>query len=577
MSLSRVSRSQAASIGVWLQQKYQGVCSSVNSSTLIGLVGAALTVALLLVPPLPWNVRIPLYLITLVWTLLRPRTALYLMAIAVPWGSLDTVGLGGLRLNAADILVGFLAAAWLMSWVLPGKAQNNGPRDRGKGQLPIYLVIAIVALIAVMVLSITVAVSKKDSLKEIFKWLEFIVLILLGSQYLRTRREIWTLVGFIVVAAISQSFYGYLQAAFNLGPTSFIRSASLRVYGTFNQPNPYAGYLNMALVVTLTITLLAKDWLLRVATGLATIIIGGAFYLTQSRGGQVALIAALIFIILTGVQRVRVWMRVIIVALLTLVLGMVAGLVPFTALNQINHFLGLSGISLTTPDAQDFSTAERLAHWIAGINMYMAHPVLGVGIGNYPDVYAHYYVTIFINSLGQAHNYYINIAAETGTIGLIVYICFVTALLCAGGSAVHRICQNCLRARHDLPRLNERIQSPIGLSKKLALLIHPVRFIQHYHRQQRVIVFRQLASDRALAIGLMASLITISVHNLVDDLYDHSLTNLLALLIIALLRLGRLSVQEAHTDNVTPTPLTLPRRAPRIRAQARVGVQANAE
>jgi O-antigen ligase len=465
------------------------------------------------------------------------------MAFAVPWGSLDTIDLHGLNLNAADLLVGFLALGWLMSWALPTYLKGSGPRDREKGRLPVYLILAMLALIGVMVLSITVAISKKDSLKEIFKWLEFITLVLLGAQYLRTRRDIWTLVVFLLLAAISQALYGYAQAVFSLGPASFVRSFNLRVYGTFNQPNPYAGYLNMALVVALSLTLLGRNWLTRISAGLATCLIGGAFYLTQSRGGQVALIAALIFIILTGVRGIRVWMRVVLIGLLTVVAGMVAGVIPLYLFDQVNRFLGLTGISLTAPNPADYSTAERLAHWIAGLRMYAAHPVLGVGIGNYPDAYAQYYVTIFVNSLGQAHNYYINIAAETGTIGLVIYLLFVLAMLWAGGNAVRSIGRAYWQARQQLPDTREHVQAP-PRRDKLQMLLHPARFLQYYRSQSLLEAFGQLTNDRALAIGLMASLITVCVHNLVDDLYDHSMTNVLALLLIALIRLGTITTYE---------------------------------
>jgi O-antigen ligase len=485
------------------------------------------------------------------------------MAFAVPWGSLDTMNLHGLNLNAADLLVGFLAVGWLMSWVMPAYLKGIGPRDREKGQLPLYLILAMFALIGVMVLSMTVAISKKDSLKEIFKWLEFLTLVLLGAQYLRTRRDIWTLVTFLLVAAISQALYGYAQAVFSLGPASFVRSFNLRVYGTFNQPNPYAGYLNMALVVALSLTLLGRNWLTRIGAGLATCLIGGAFYLTQSRGGQVALIAALIFILLAGVRSMRTWIRVVLIGLLAVVAGMVAGVIPLYLFNQVNRFLGLTGISLTAPNPADYSTAERLAHWIAGLRMYAAHPVLGVGIGNYPDAYSQYYVTIFVNSLGQAHNYYINIAAETGTIGLIIYLLFVLAMLWAGGSAVHAIGRAYWQARQQLPRNHEHIQAPPGKRQKLHLLLHPARLLQYYRRPSVLEAFGQLTNDRALAIGLMASLITVCVHNLVDDLYDHSMTNLLALLLIALIRLGTITTYEpvesrqgsrASTVGVGPQP-----------------------
>lgn len=552
MSISRVSSSPQARFAAWLRAKYQAARDAIAAPTLIGVIGAALAVILLLLPPLPWNIRIPFYLILLLWTILRPRLALYLMAFAVPWGSLDFISLGGLRLNSADLLVVFLLIGWLLSWGLP--TYMGGGRDREKGKVPAYLFVAILLLIGVMVLSMTVAISKKDSLKEISKWLEFIALVMVGTQYLRTRRQVWTLVCFIIAAAITQAFYGYAQGIFGLGPANFIRGFSLRVYGTFDQPNPYAGYLNMSLVIAISILLLGRNWLTRVLAGIATALIGGAFYLTQSRGGQVALASALVFIILMGMPRIRTWMRIVIVGLFVIIEGMVAGIIPLYLFNQVNHFLGLTGISLTAPNPADYSTAERLAHWIAGINMYLAHPILGVGIGNYPDAYAHYYITIFVNSLGQAHNYYINIAAETGTIGLVVYLIFVIAMLVAGGRAVRKVSQRRAQARAGMPHVKERVKAPLGRREKLALLLRPARFLQHYRRQERFEIAGRLTNDRALAIGLMASLITICVHNLVDDLYDHSLTNLMALLLIALLALGRVTANAPISGDLHSEP-----------------------
>jgi O-antigen ligase len=573
MDIFRVRGLQQIRSASWLRTTYRAARNSVAAPTLLGLIGAALAVAILLVPPLPWNIRIPFYLILLIWTILRPRLALYLMAFAVPWGSFDYISLSGLRLDSADILVGFLGIGWLLSWGLP--TSMGGGRDREKGQVPIYLFLAMLLLIGVMFLSMTVAISRKDSLKEIAKWLEFIVLIMLGAQYLRTRRQVWTLVCFVIAGAISQAFFGYAQAIFSLGPQSFVRDFNLRVYGTFDQPNPYAGYLNMSLAITLSLLLLGRNWLTRVLAGVATCLIGGAFYLTQSRGGQVALISALLVIILAGMPRIRAWMRVIIVALFVVVLGMVADLIPLYLFNQVNQFLGLTGISLQDPSPTTFSTAERLAHWIAGINMYLAHPLLGVGIGNYPDAYPTYYVTIFVNSLGQAHNYYINIAAETGTIGLVIYLFFVGSILVAGGRAVHQVSQRRAESRADSPLRKEHISAPLSKNDKLMLLVRPARFLQHYRRQARFETAGQLTNDRALAIGLMASLVTICVHNLVDDLYDHSLTNLMALLIIALIALGKITSQGArastqatptNNEHQTPAPIPAPvRGAHRIR------------
>jgi O-antigen ligase len=50
--------------------------------------------------------------------------------------------------------------------------------------------------------------------------------------------------------------------------------------------------------------------------------------------------------------------------------------------------------------------------------MFLDHPWLGVGAGNYAQAYPDYYVSSWIEPLGHAHNYYINMLAELGVVGL---------------------------------------------------------------------------------------------------------------------------------------------------------------
>lgn len=517
---------------------YRASRNFVTSSNLAGLICVVLALFILLVPPLPWNIRLAFYLPVLVWTILRPRVALYLMPLCVPWGSVDFIEIKGLRLNSADLLVIFLAIGWLMSFELH---QKIGPRDREASHIPPYLVIAMLALLFTMVLSTTVALNISSSLKEISKWLEFIIVILLGGQYLRTRRQIWAIVALICLAGISQAFYGYIQAFFNLGPQSFIRDASLRVYGTFDQPNPYAGYINIPLSISLALTLLGRNWLTRILAGLTTIILGIAEYLSQSRGGEMAIAAALVFIVLAGMPRIRTFMRVFIILLLGLFEGLLAGWIPLHIFSPVMHFLGLVQISFLEPTSQDYSTAERLAHWFAGLHMFLDHPLLGVGIGNYANAYPQYFITIFTDPLGHAHNYYINIAAETGSIGLTAFVLFLLAVFVAGRHSLLEISKKWRQAKAQAPQSKQAIQAPLGRAKKLKLLLRPLSLIQYYQGQEQFQLVRILTNDRALAIGILAALIAISVHNFVDDLFVHSLTNLLALLLIALIRLERVT------------------------------------
>ncbi|HLX58164.1 MAG TPA: O-antigen ligase family protein [Ktedonobacteraceae bacterium] len=522
----------------WLTTRQDKLHEIITVPNLVGVIGCAVLLFLLLVPPLPWNIRLPLYFMALVWTILRPRVSLYLLAFCVPWGSLDYIDVSSLRLNSADILVIFLALGWLINCALP---VYTGLRDRDAAHIPVYLILAMFALLGIMLLSMTVALNKSDSLKEISKWLEVLVILLLGSQYLRTRRQVWTIIVLVCIAGMTQAVYGYAQAFLSLGPQSFIRSDILRVYGTFGQPNPYAAYINLPLSIALAVTLLGRDWLTRVLAGIATITLAVAEFLSQSRGAEIALATAFAFIILAGVPGIRKLFRVLIIALLGFVEALLLGWVPQTLFSPALKFLGLSGISLTEPSNQDFSTAERLAHWIAGLHMYFDHPILGVGIANYPDAYPPYHIANFLDPLGHAHNYYINVAAEMGTIGLIVYLLFLLAIFAAGAHALRALNKKYWQAKALPVQPQPPIQAPLGTGNKLKLLLHPFSLVRHSQRQWPLEIPGMLTNDRALAIGLIAALITVQVHNFVDDVYVHSLTSLIALLLIALIRLERVT------------------------------------
>jgi O-antigen ligase len=494
---------------------------SFTFANIVGLLGAILTILCLVGLPGSnfWNIRIPLYLLLSVCTILRPRTALYLLPIAIPWGSLDTVTFGKLNANSADILVILFIVSWLCGYALRSQGiLRSGPLDQEESPLPRYLVVGAFALLFAMIVSTVTAFSVNTSIKELIKWIEFVAVLLLGAKYLRTRRQIWTLVVIMLLAGISQAFYGYAQDFFNLGPQSFIRNGGLRVYGTFNQPNPYAGYINMSLPIALSLMLLGRNWATRILTGTGTLILGVAEYLTLSNGGEIAISAAVALILIVGFPQLRKLAAIAGVAALGLIAALTAGIIPMRLTKPILNKLGLVAISFTAPSPQNYSTAERLAHWLAGIGMFLDHPFTGVGIGNYGIVYAHYHVGIFVNSLDHAHNYYINISAETGVIGLTAFIFLIVAIFVAGTHA-YKVVNSSYRS------MKMAYMKPKAGKSRLEVLLSS-------HALGNVL------NDRALVIGLLASLLGVCVHNLVDNLYVHGMTILFALLIIALVRVA---------------------------------------
>lgn len=78
---------------------------------------------------------------------------------------------------------------------------------------------------------------------------------------------------------------------------------------------------------------------------------------------------------------------------------------------------------------------ERLVTWAAGIRMFRAHPIGGIGLGNFKALTLSYETGNF-KVLTLAHNTYIEVAAELGLPGLLLFaFIFGAGLLNAGAAA----------------------------------------------------------------------------------------------------------------------------------------------
>lgn len=350
--------------------------------------------------------------------LLSPTIGIVLVAAAIPFGRLMPVLPG---INLVDVLVGFALLAWLL----------QGMAKRRIVFRPPPLMWPLLAFVWVCGLSLTQASSWREGVTEWMKWVEFAALYLLGAQVLN-RRSNRTVIASLVLAGVAQVGIGAYQFWGQVGPEAFMLSGRfMRAYGTFQQPNPYAGYLGYLAppAVSLAITMGGCWWASRRPRDLAAAavwaVIGGALgagiLMSWSRGAWIALTASMV--VVAGLRSRRstaaIFAAALLLVLLTALLG--TGWLPDSIVARIgdlgNTIVG-SDLAQTEITDANFSVLERLAHWQAGIGMFEDHPWLGVGIGNFGVTYAAYAPPHWYEPLGHAHNIFINFLAETGTLGL---------------------------------------------------------------------------------------------------------------------------------------------------------------
>jgi O-antigen ligase len=322
-------------------------------------------------------------------------------------------------------------------------------------------------------------------LPELIKWLLVLALFLMVVDHVDARLLPWLVGGLLFIGAF-QAAVGLWQFGLRgTGPDHFaiLNERFFRAYGTFEQPNPYAGFLGLVfpLGVGILLVWLARRirnqgatlslWavgLLAVATGM----MGAAILASWSRGAWLGMGVALL-VMFAALPR-QTWLGVGLVALFVVgTLGLYAvDLLPTPVAERLTDFTQYAGFEdvrgVGINDA-NFAVIERLAHWQAALEMWRANIWTGVGFGDYEPAYPAFQLINWPIPLGHAHNYLLNVAAETGIVGLIAYV-----------------------------------------------VLWSVVFVQTWRLTRRD---RLQGWWRGLAIGLLGAWTHLSVHNLFDNLY----------------------------------------------------------
>jgi O-antigen ligase len=170
-------------------------------------------------------------------------------------------------------------------------------------------------------------------------------------------------------------------------------------------PNYFTASALVALPLALAFSGHATRWWLRYAARACALLTLAAIALAASRGGLLGL-AVLLGYLAWRRRRLR-QLTLAVVACVPLML-----LWSNSPLNRLLH-----------PTASDTrSTDTRLALWQAGLRMIAAHPVTGIGLGNFKVEVQDYAVSgTNLNLDHIAHNAYLEIAAEMGLPALALY------------------------------------------------------------------------------------------------------------------------------------------------------------
>jgi len=252
-------------------------------------------------------------------------------------------------------------------------------------------------------------VDKNKKIDSIFKYLTYsciVVMFVSLAQFLSQ---------FIVAKSILFSFFRKISPflwGMNLAkvvlniPSWYVKVGNfdiLRAFLPFPDPHSLAIFLNLIYPIILFVlikTLINKKLVYLLIAGIIVVQI-----LTFSRAGYLVFLIENIgiFILIKNSRRL---------------IGSIFGLliILFLIVPLISdRFLNIFNLN-------DFSNLGRFKLWQKSLDLFFAHPITGIGLGNFP-----YYINRFIDywSPINIHNVYLEMLAEAGLFALLTWLLFI--------------------------------------------------------------------------------------------------------------------------------------------------------
>jgi O-antigen ligase len=300
-------------------------------------------------------------------------------------------------------LVGFLL---VLSWLAIVTTRDDTQNDFMSAHPGITYVLALFLTWAAA--SALWAESIPAALDFSFRYLQNGLLFLIVYTAVRESKHArWVLGSFVVGASIAAIF------AVLYPPTPGQYDVA-RATGTIGDPNELAAVLVAGVILAgVLFSVLHRSPMLRLASGAAAVLCTAGLFTTFSRGGLVALACALLAAMFIGGRWRGTAVAVGAIAVLTALMFFTM-FAPKEASQRITTLDGGTG---------------RTAIWSVGGRMVQAHPIRGVGAGNFQTSAVHYVLKpgaiqydYFIDHPKVAHNTYLQVLSELGLVGLVLFL-----------------------------------------------------------------------------------------------------------------------------------------------------------
>lgn len=339
----------------------------------------------------PLAVKLLLFGVSLLLLWAEPAGTVYVVAFVLPFLPV---------LSTTYLIVWGLLVSWI--------------KGRWQPRSSLLLLLAAVFCL-VLLFAAWHSIDVGHSLRYLRYYFAGLALLLLIDNYLSTPQQLRQLLAAALCAAALTAIWGTAQYVLRFATDISwvdirVSAITTRVIGPFDNPNMFAGYLVALLPFPLAMVIHAQTRLpVRLANAALAGLLGLVLLFTFSRGAWLALLAAG-FVLAIYLQPRLFWA-------LPPLLIIAPWVLPEVVWQRLASIVNL----------EDTSNMVRLHVWDSSLSMWLHNSWLGIGLGIVPFAAVYPMFQYGIVPALHAHNLFLQVAVEGGTVALVAFL-----LLCLG-------------------------------------------------------------------------------------------------------------------------------------------------
>ena len=250
----------------------------------------------------------------------------------------------------------------------------------------------------------------------LFKTMEYLLIFLIMADIINTPRRVFNLVSAFLAAAFFIGLDGIYQRLTGHDLfRKFPMFLDMKITAAFKAPNDFGTYVGTVLPLPLAlIAFNVMNWKKKLGLLALSLLLAICLLLTFARGAWLGFLVGFLFLLVfVG------WKRLVAsLVILALLVSLTVLLAPPMIKGQLSSFAKLGS---------DVSSIDRLLIWRTGWKMFLDRPVFGHGLNTFMSVFEKYRPPEY-KEVVYAHNCFLQIAAETGIVGLLVFLWFCVSI-----------------------------------------------------------------------------------------------------------------------------------------------------